>query len=82
MINGKEQKKRAKKPRKKQVNESKSKGDPLAGLGYGIVAYTGILYYMIWAFALFSFLLWPVFSFYGNGTAFALAANPDKIGYA
>ena len=37
---------------------------------------------MIWAFLFFSFLLWPVFSFYGNGTAYAQAANPDKIGYA
>jgi len=82
MVNGKEKKTRAKKPRKSQVSEEKTKGDPLARLGFGIVAYTGILYYMIFAFAFFSFLLWPVFRFYDNGTAYALTADKDKLGYA
>ena len=70
-VNGKEYKKRAKKPRKQNLDPEKCKGDPISTLGFGIVAYLGMMYYMIWAFALFSFLLIPVFKFYSNGQAYA-----------
>jgi hypothetical protein len=70
MVNGKEQKKRSKKKRNQNLNEEKTKADPISQLGFGIVAYIGMLYYMIWAFCLYSFLLWPVFHFYNDGKAF------------
>ena len=56
--------------------------DPLAQLGFGIVAYTSMLYYLIWAFALFTFILLPTFFFYAKGTAYENLKNDEKIGYA
>jgi len=63
------------------LNEKANAEEPLAQLGFGIVAYTGMLYYMIWAFALFTLLLVPTFFYYGNGTAYA-NLNQSKLGYA
>lgn len=57
------------------------KSEPLAQLGFGIVAYTGMLYYMIWAFALFTFMLLPTYFFYGGGDAYA-GLNQDNLQYA
>lgn len=82
MVNGKEKVKRAKKKPKTQFNEETTKGDPLARLGFGIVAYLGMLYYMIWAFAFYSILLLPVFYFYNHGKAYELVGNPELLGYA
>lgn len=79
-INGKEYKKRSKKAKKKQLSDKASKEEPLAQLGFGIVAYTGMLYYMIWSFGLFSLILAPAFLFYGNGTAYA-GLKTAVIGY-
>ena len=62
--------KRSKKHKKNNLNKEKTKGDPISQLGFGIVAYIGMLYYMIWAFSLFSFILIPVFSFYNHGEAY------------
>ena len=70
-VNGKEVKKRSKKHKKQQLSKEATESDPLAQLGFGIVAYTGMLYYMIWAFAFYSLLLVPVFLFYHGGTAYA-----------
>ena len=43
-----------------------------------------MLYYMIWAFALFSLMLWPTMYFYGEGTAYERLKNleyaPKTIG--
>lgn len=67
---GREKKKRKKKQRKNHFNKEKTKDDPLTSLGFGIVAYTGILYYMIWAFLLYTVLLLPAFFFYHNGQGY------------
>ena len=81
-INGKEYKKRSKKPKKKQLSEKATDSEPLAQLGFGIVAYTGMLYYMIWAFAFYTLLLIPTFIFYGKGTAYDNVGDQSKLGYA
>ena len=69
-VNGKEYKKRSKKAKKKQLSDKATQAEPLAQLGFGIVAYTGMLYYMIWAFLLYTIMLIPVFIIYENGTAY------------
>ena len=41
-----------------------------------------MLYYMIWAFALYTLMLVPVFMFYEQGTAYADIKDQSKLGYA
>ena len=81
-VNGKEYKKRSKKVKKSALSEEATKSDPLAQLGFGIVAYTGMLYYMIWAFFLYTLLLIPTFYFYAGGDAYAGTEDASKLGYA
>lgn len=81
-VNGKEYKKRSKKPKKNNVSQAAANAEPLAQLGFGIVAYTGMLYYMIWAFALYTLLLLPTFYFYAGGDAYAGVDDQSKLGYA
>lgn len=81
-VNGKEYKKRSKKHKKNHMGEKAAKAEPLAQLGFGIVAYTGMLYYMIWAFALYSLLLLPTFFFYADGDAYASVEDQSKLGYS
>ena len=38
-----------------------------------------MLYYLIWAFALFTIILMPTFFFYASGAAYG---DQDKLGYA
>ena len=64
------------------MGEKAAKAEPLAQLGFGIVAYTGMLYYMIWAFALYSLLLLPTFFFYADGDAYASVEDQSKLGYS
>jgi len=78
---GKEVHKRSKKKKKNHLSDDVVKSEPLAQLGFGIVAYTGMLYYMIWAFALFTLLLVPTFMFYGKGDAYA-GLNQNNLQYA
>ena len=81
MVNGKEHKKRSKKIRINHYNEE-TITEPLARLGFGIIAYTGMLHYMIWAFALYSIMLIPVFMFYSNGSGYGGVDDVDKLSYA
>ena len=41
-----------------------------------------MLYYMIWAFALYTILLIPTFYFYAGGAAYDGVENKEKLGYA
>ena len=82
IINGKEYKKRSKKHKKNNMSSQAQQGEPLAQLGFGIVAYTGMLYYMIWAFALYTLLLIPTLEFYAAGDAYAGVDDQSKLGYA
>jgi hypothetical protein len=47
-----------------------SEQEPLASLGYGIVAYVDILYSMIWAFLLFSVMMVPTMQAFKSGNAY------------
>lgn len=79
IINGKEYKKRSKKAKKSALSEDATALDPINQLGFGIVAYIDMLYYMIWAFGLYTLLLVPVVMFYANGKAYE---GISKKGYA
>lgn len=65
MINGKTVKKRKQKDKKRSANDSAMQQNPLALLGFGIVAYVDILYYMIWAFAAFTLIMTPSLVLFG-----------------
>jgi len=58
-INGRQIIKKHKPKVKQHMSGKASEQDPLASLGYGIVAYVDILYSMIWAFLFFSLLMIP-----------------------
>ena len=64
------------------MSEEATESDPLAQLGFGIVAYVGMMYYFIWLFALFTVLLLPVFLFYSSGTAYDHVDEDTKLEYA
>lgn len=44
--------------------------DPLAKLGFGIVAYIDMLWTLIWTFTLFSIMLLPTMMFFADGGAY------------
>lgn len=67
-VNGKEIVKKQPKKRKDPVGEKVS--DPIAKLGFGIVAYVDMLWALIWTFTLYSALLIPTFMFFSGGAAY------------
>ena len=56
------------------------KAEPLARLGFGIVAYTDILWTLIMVFGLFSVLLYPTMAAFEAGTGYS-NVNPNVIAY-
>ena len=79
-INGREVMMKKKKAKITQhMNKKATSEDPLAQLGYGIVAYMNILYSMIWLFILFSLLLIPTMRGYQAGDAYA---GESHVGHA
>ena len=65
MVNGKEVKKKNKKKKKNNIqDETKFEAEPLARLGFGIVAYTDILWTLIVIFFAFSLMLGPTMRFF------------------
>ena len=71
IINGKTVSKMKAVPKvKQQMSARAAEEDPLAALGYGIVAYTNILQTMIWVFIGFSVLLLPTMINYSAGDAY------------
>lgn len=69
-INGKEIVKKQKKKRKNPIGEEAQNADPIAILGFGIVAYLDMLWCLFWTFTLYSLLLLPTLSFFSSGTAY------------
>jgi len=63
-FNGKEIKKRAPKKKKNNLGDKAIEADPLAKLGFGIVAYMGLLWTLIWSFIIYSLLLIPTMSYF------------------
>ena len=68
-INGKEIVKKPPKKKKNNIGEA-AKANPIAQLGFGIVAYVDMLWCLIWTFTLYTVLLLPTFMFYGEGKAY------------
>lgn len=59
-IHGRQVVKKMKSKIKQHMNQEAKQKDPLAVLGYGIVAYVDILYKSIWFFIAFSILSLPM----------------------
>lgn len=68
-INGKEIVKRAPK-KKKSIGTKAEQADPIAKLGFGIVAYVDMLWTLIYTFLLYTILLLPTMMFFSNGGAY------------
>lgn len=61
-------KKKAKKSKAHESDEVKK--DPIIQLGFGIVAYRDMLWTMIFMFSLFSLIMYPAISYYGEGEGY------------
>ena len=69
-------------PKKKKNNlESQARENPLAKLGFGIVAYIDMLWCLIWTFTLYTALLVPTFIFFGEGGAYDSVPAAVKSDY-
>ena len=65
MINGKEVEKKKKRKKKNNMkNKKKLEEEPLALLGFGIIAYVNILWTLIVVFLMFSLMLFPTMRFF------------------
>lgn len=69
-IGGKEVVKKQPKKKKNPLGDSATKENPIAKLGFGIVAYVDMLWCLIWTFTLYTILLLPTFMFFGEGSAY------------
>jgi hypothetical protein len=79
MIGGKPIKKKAPKKRKNPLDGA-SVEDPIAKLGFGIVAYVDILWCLIWTFTLYTIFLVPTFMFFSQGGAYKnVAVKSDYL---
>ena len=79
MINGKEIKKKAPKKKKNNIGAA-AEQNPIASLGFGIVAYVDMLWCLIWTFTLYTIFLIPTFMFYGKGSAYEnVAVKSDYL---
>ena len=64
IVGGKEVKKRAPKKKKNNLDDEVSKEEPLAKLGFGIVAYMNLLWALTWTFLLYTFMLVPTMMYF------------------
>lgn len=70
-INGKEIVKKQPKKKKNPIGDEKvAQADPIAKLGFGIVAYVNMLWMLIWTFFIYTLLLMPTFIFFYEGSAY------------
>ena len=70
MINGKPVKKKKPKKKKNNLGDEVTKANPIAKLGFGIVAYVDLLWVLIWTFTLYTIMLLPTLGFFGQGSAY------------
>lgn len=63
-------KKSAKKKKNPIKNAEVVEANPIAQLGFGIVAYVNMLWTLIWTFTLYSVLLIPTMMFFSEGSAY------------
>ena len=79
MINGKEIKKKSAKKKKNNIGAA-AEQDPIAKLGFGIVAYIDMLWCLIWTFTLYTIFLIPTFMFFSQGGAYKnVAVKSDYL---
>ena len=70
MINGKAIKKKKPKKKKNNLGDDVTRANPIAKLGFGIVAYVDLLWVLIWTFTLYTIMLLPTMMFFAEGTAY------------
>lgn len=80
-IGGKEVVKKAPKKKKDPLGDKAKRENPLAPLGFGIVAYMDILWTLIWTFTLYTIMLLPTFMFFGGGSAYDSVPAAVKSDY-
>ena len=80
-IGGKEIKKKSPKKTKNPLGDKAAQADPLAKLGFGIVAYVGLLWCLIWTFILYSLMLYPTMKYFSEGTGFSNVPAIVKSSY-
>ena len=69
MINGKEIVKKTPKKKKNNLGEA-AQANPIAQLGFGIVAYVNMLWMLIWTFTIYTLILLPTMFSYSAGSAY------------
>lgn len=80
-INGKDIVKKQAKKKKNPIDSAVVQENPLAKLGFGIVAYMNMLWLLIWTFALYSIFLFPTMLFFYNGSAYDSVPAAVKSNY-
>lgn len=69
-INGKEIVKKTPKKKKNPIGTAAEKANPIAKLGFGIVAYVDMVWCLIYTFALYTILLLPTLFAFNGGQAY------------
>lgn len=80
-INGKEIKKRTPKKKKNPLGDKAHEANPIAKLGFGIVAYINLLWCLVLTFLIYSIMLYPTMLNFGKGTAYDSVPAAVKSGY-
>lgn len=80
-INGKEIVKKQPKKKKNPIDSAVVQADPIAKLGFGIVAYVNMLWMLIWTFAIYTLLLMPTMIFFSDGSAYDSVPDQVKSSY-
>ena len=69
-INGKEIVKKQVKKKKNPIDGGVVDANPIAQLGFGIVAYVNMLWMLIWTFTIYTLILLPTMFSYSAGSAY------------
>lgn len=69
------------KPKKNPIDGAVVAANPLAKLGFGIVAYMNMLWMLIWTFTIYTLILLPTMFFYMDGTAYDSVPDAVKSSY-
>ena len=80
-INGKEIVKKSKKKKKNPIDGEVVNANPIAQLGFGIVAYVNMLWMLIWSFGLYTIFLIPTMMFFAEGSAYDTVPAAVKSSY-
>lgn len=73
--------KKQKKKKKNPIDGAVVQANPIAQLGFGIVAYMNMLWLLIWTFALYTIFLLPTMIFFSEGSAYDAVPSAVKSDY-